>query len=133
MKKVIVSILTLCMCLSLCCPAFASSPAKSPMWVNILSMSSQIVFDGTDGEAFASVKGKSGTTAISGTLTVYRQSGSNWVYVDSVSGTSSTLKLDIHLDFTGISGAYYKAVFEVVVTRNGIDEPETKTSYETCP
>ncbi len=132
MKKIVVLILAFCMSLSLCYPVLASSP-KSPMWVNIASINSLISFSGTSGNASATVIGRKGTTAISGTLTVYKQVGSNWVYVDSVSGTSSTLKLDLGVDFTGISGTYYKAVFEVVVTRNGIDEPETKTSYETCP
>ncbi len=132
MKKVIVSILVLSMCLSICCQVFASAPSKSPMWLNIFNLTTGLSFIGTDGEASGHCTGKSGTTSIVGTLTVYKQSGSSWIYIDSVSGSTTTQRLNLYLDFEGVTGEYYKAVFEVVVTRNGIDEPETKTSYRTC-
>jgi len=132
MKKAIVSFLALCMCFSLCCPALASAPSKSPMWLNIFNLNVGLSFTGTDGDTSGSVTGKSGTTAITGTLTVYKQSGSNWVYVDSVSGSTTTQRLNLYLNFDGETGEYYKAVFEVVVTRNGIDEPDSITKYQTC-
>jgi len=47
---------------------------------------------------------------------------------DSVTGDSMTLSVE----FTGVSGGYYKSVFSVTVTRNGIEETETKTTYATC-
>ena len=98
-----------------------------------MKLSNTIAFDGTDGNAKGTVLGKSGTTSISGTLTVYRQSGSSWIYVGSTSGTSSTTKLTLDCDFSAVSGVNYKSVYEVVVTINGIEEPETKTTYNTCP
>lgn len=132
MKKTIALALAFCMCLSLCYPVLASSP-KSPMWVNIASIDSSISFSGTSGDASAIVIGRKGTTGISGTLTVFKQSGNDWIYVDSSSGSSNSNTLTLGVYFTGESGAYYKAVLEVVVTRNGVDEPETKTVYRTCP
>lgn len=133
MKRLLILLLVVSMCMGLCLQANALAPDLSPMWNNIFKLSNRIVFDGTNGNANGSVSGKSGTSSISGTLTVYRQSGSSWIYVDSVSGTSSTTTLSLGLDFAAISGGYYKSVYEVSVTINGISESESKTTYATCP
>ena len=127
----------LSLCLSLLLMAvnvYSTIPIDySPQWNCIYRMSSTIGFDGLNGEADASVFGKSGTTHIDGTLTVYRQSGNEWVYVDSTSDSVSQSGLGLQVNFTGISGAYYKAVFEVSVICNGVEESTSKTSYKTCP
>ena len=132
MKKLLVLLLTVSLCLGISTHTFARAPDVSPRWNNILRLSSSIIFDGTDGTASGSVLGRSGTTSISGSLTVYRQSGSNWVYVGSTSGTSANNKLTMEYDFTSIIGGYYKAVYEVTVTIDGNDETETKTTYGMC-
>lgn len=133
MRKLLLLLLAINLCVGVSVRTYARAPNVSPLWNNIMQLYGTIVFDGTDGTASGSVLGKSGTTSISGTLTVYRQSGSSWVYVDSTSGTSSTNKLTLECEFTSVSGCYYKSVYEVSVTINGITEPETKTTYETCP
>ena len=133
MKRVITLILLLCMSLGICCHASAKTPDMSPQWTNILYLSNDIAFQGTNGSVVASAYGKSGTTAISGTLTVYKQMGSDWEYIDSESGVSTTATLFIDLDFIAESGCNYKAVFDVVVTRNGVDEPGNKTTEKRCP
>jgi hypothetical protein len=132
MKRLMILLLTVCICGGLCIQAYALAPDVSPLWNNIIKLSNRIVFDGTNGSAYGSVSGKSGTSSISGTLTVYRQSGSSWIYVDSTSGTSSNTILSLGCDFTAVSGGYYKSVFEVTVTINGLEESATKTSYGTC-
>lgn len=132
MKKILIFLLAMIFCLGVSVRIFAQAPNVTPMWNNIRELTSSIVFNGTDGTANASVLGKSGTTSISGTLTVYRQSGSSWVYVGSTSGTSSTNKLTLEFDFNAVIGGYYKSVFEVTVTINGVEESETKTAYNTC-
>jgi hypothetical protein len=53
--------------------------------------------------------------------------------VTSTSSTTSSIRLSLGCDFSGVSGTYYKSVFEVTVTINGNDESETKTDYATCP
>ncbi len=133
MKRVITLILLLCMSLGLCCQVSAKSPDISPQWLNIAYLSNTIAFQGTTGSVLATAYGKSGTTAISGTLTVYKQTGSDWEYVDSETGSSTTGALSIDFDFTAESGCNYKAVFDVVVTRNGVDEPGNKTTEKMCP
>lgn len=106
----------------------------SPQWNNILTMSNLLGFDGLDGNASASVYGKSGTTKVEGTLTVYKQSGGTWEYIDSASETTtSKTYVSLSVDFDAESGEYYKSVFEATVTKNGIEESETKYNYKTCP
>ncbi len=72
------------------------------------------------------------TTKLEGTLTVYKQVGDQWVYVDSRSDTS-TRKLSIEFDFDAASGVKYKAVADV--TAYGIDgsESDYDTKEKTCP
>ncbi len=119
----------------MCGSVFSALPVDfTPQWTNISLMTSDITFDGNDGNASAYVNAKSGATKVEGTLTVYRQSGSSWVYVDSTSDSTTTRTyLTISVDFTAISGTYYKSVFTVNVTRNGIVESDTMYSYKTCP
>ena len=106
----------------------------SPQWSNILRMSNIIAFDGLNGNASASVYGKTGTTKVEGTLTVYKQFGSSWIEVDSTTETTTTNSyVALSIDFSAVSGGYYKSFFEVTVTRNGVEESDTMTSYRTCP
>lgn len=105
----------------------------SPQWSNITRASNIIDFSDSDGYAHAYVLGKSGTTSICGSLTVYRQVGSEWVYVDSVSNSVTQRSMGLQVVFSGISGVYYKAVFEFSVYCNGIEESDTITTYKTCP
>lgn len=133
MKRLLILLLAASLCMGASVHTFARAPNITPMWNNIMKLSNTIAFDGTDGNAKGTVLGKSGTTSISGTLTVYRQSGSSWIYVGSTSGTSSTTKLTLDCDFSAVSGVNYKSVYEVAVTINSVEETETKTAYAACP
>ena len=133
MKKMIALVVAGILMLSCCIGVGAAAPEiVAPMWDNINNLSNNISFEGTDGYAQGTVVGKSGTTAISGTLVVYKQTSNGWEFVgsdsDSVSGSFMTLKVE----FDGKEGEYYKSVFNVSVTRNGVVESETKTVYKTC-
>lgn len=133
MKKLISLLVAGILLLSCCIGVGAAVPEIiTPMWDNINNLSSNISFDGTDGYAQGTVFGKSGTSGISGTLEVYKQTSNGWEFVgsdsDSVSGNFMTLKVE----FDGKEGEYFKSVFSVSVTRNGVVEPETKTVYKTC-
>ena len=132
MKKMIAvmmaSILLVCMGVS----AYAAVPEPIvPLWDNINSMTNVMVFDGNDGTASATIIGKPGTTRITGTLTIYESVDGEWIYVDSASGTGTSY-LSLTVEFVGEDDVQYKSVFEVIVTKNGIDEDETKTAYRTC-
>ena len=133
MKKVMSLVIAGILLLSCCIGVGAAVPdIVTPMWDNINTMKNNIVFDGTDGVAQASVFGKSGTTAVSGTLEVYKQTTNGWEFVGSDSDSVSGIYMSLQVAFDGEEGEYYKAVFEVSVTRNGVVEPETKTVYKTC-
>ena len=133
MKKIFSLFIAGILLLSCCIGIQAALPEMiEPLWDNIRNMENTITFDGTEGTARAELDGKSGTTGISGSLKVYKETDRGWVFVasdsDSVTGTSMTLSVD----FTGVSGGYYKSVFSVTVTRNGVEETETKTTYAWC-
>lgn len=135
MKKVTIVTCAIVLASLMCWNTFGALPIDhSPQWANIIRMASVIVFDGQDGNASATVYAKSGATRVEGTLTVYKASGGIWEYVDSASETTTTnTYVSLSVDFDAVSGGYYKSVFEVKVTRNGIEESETKYSYKTCP
>lgn len=106
----------------------------SLQWSNISTVVSTLGFSGTHGGATGSVDGKPGTTKVEATLTVYKQVGNIWEYVDSDSDSTTTEDyVVLSVGFSGTSNTCYKSVFEVSVTRNGTTESTTKTCYDTCP
>lgn len=117
-----------------CCIGIQAALPESiePLWDNIRNMENTITFDGTEGTANAELDGKSGTTVISGSLKVYKQTDRGWVFVASDSDSNDGTYLSLSVDFSGVSGGYYKSVFSVTVTRNGMDETETMTTYAWC-
>lgn len=133
MKKVLSFFIAGILFLSCCIGIQAALPESlEPLWDNIRDMRNTITFDGTEGTANAELDGKSGTTEISGSLKVYKETDRGWVFVASDSDSNDGTYLSLSVDFTGVSGGYYKSVFSVTVTRNGVEETETKTAYAWC-
>lgn len=134
MKKVITVLMATILFVTLSMSAYAAFPETAiPFWSNISTLETLITFIDTDGTAKGTLTAKSGTTSITGTLTVYKQTtGGEWEYIGSDNDTVSGRYLSLLVDFYGESGVYYKAVFTVSVTRNGTVESETKTSFRTC-
>ena len=97
-------------------------------WVNTSSVSCTLNFSGNKAACSAIVSGMSGTTKITGTLTLYRQSGSSWVYVDSWSGSSDSSVLRFSESAMVSSGYNYKVVVNASVYRNGTWETVEKES-----
>ncbi len=133
MKKIYSLFIAGIFLLSCCIGIQAALPETiEPLWNIILNMENIFTFDGTEGIVRAEFDGDSGTTEVSGSLKVYKETDRGWVFVasdsDSVTGDSMTLSVE----FTGVSGGYYKSVFSVTVTRNGVEETETKTAYAWC-
>lgn len=135
MKRILTVVCAIILVSLRCGSIYSALPVDySPQWNIISLMTSSITFDEHAGNASAYINAKNGASKVEGTLTVYKQSGSSWVYIDSTSDSTTTRTyLTLSVDFTGISGVYYKSVFTVSVTRNGIVESETMYSYKTCP
>lgn len=61
------------------------------------------------------------------TVTLYRQSGSSWVYVTSASKTQTAITVTASTTVTLIDGAYYKAV--ATCKNDSMSSPITNTVY----
>ena len=137
MKKrlflLLIGAMMLCMMTSVSATA-PNSGIVTPLWDNISSAAPTINFIGTNGYASAVIAAKAGTTEINASLAVYKQVGNDWEYVDHDSGrTTSSLNYGLNVNFQGEPGAYYKAVLNMTVTKNGVAENEILFAYATCP
>lgn len=105
----------------------------APCWDNTAAVSSQIGFpDDGYGYAEAIVMGHDTASRITADVYVYRQVDSSWVYVGEKHESIDDCILSISCQFTPIAGAYYKAEYTFVVTKNGVDEIITDTVYKTA-
>jgi len=133
MKRLTSMILVVVVMLSMSVGVYAAIPETVlPMWTNISSMNNSFTFDGTTGISSCTAVGKAGTTKIVGSITIYQQIDGEWVYVDSTSGSSTSIVLVLSIEFEGEPDEYYMSVFDVTVTRNGVDETESKPAYSYC-
>lgn len=132
MKKQICILLAL-LCATACSIGVFADSILVPLWDNAQVVDVQIDFSGTKGSAAAKMREDSLSAKITGKLAVYRKVGSGWIFVDHVYDTSTNGILALHLDFTGTSGTSYKAELTATATLNGVSEPISKTTYQTCP
>ena len=72
------------------------------------------------------------TNKITAEVYVYRQVGSSWVYVGEEHKTVNSNSLTLSCKFNSMKGAYYRADYTFVVTKNSVNETITKTTYKTC-
>ena len=138
MKKLaitLMSILLLASCLGL--TSFGATTNRShvePRWSNTGAIDYVLKFRANgSGYADIAVSGKFGVTKIEGSTTIYRQSGSSWIYVTSGSDETDDQVFELSVPVNGISGTYYKAEFTIKVYKNGVCETITETYYATCP
>ena len=110
----------------------AKPPTVAPLWNNISEIDLIVGISGNNGNATGPLIKQPGATRSEGTLTLYRQVGDNWIYVDSAY-KSSTRGLAVSIDFYAESGVRYKAVFEGTAYRGDVGESHTITRYKTCP
>lgn len=120
--------------LNVCAAAIDSGDVITPNWSYMNSIDVNIVFSGNNGIAKVDVERYAlMTRLLTATLTVYKKVNSNWVYVDSIYG-SSTRTLSIDLDFAAESGVTYKAVADVTAYgTSGGSESDTISRTEICP
>ena len=100
----------------------------APQWENVTTVLCSVDFSGTEGNISVYIRGKSGTTSISGTATHYR--GNTEIESWSISGRSIASVSDT---FTGISGSTYKLVLDVDVTTSGVTENIEEEDSARCP
>lgn len=105
----------------------------TPMWVHVGSIDVGLAPFGNEVECYGSVSAYSGVKRIDATLTLYRQSGSNWTYVTSWEKSTTYASLSMAETCRVTSGYNYKAVFQVTVVRNGSSETiKTESSVKYC-
>jgi hypothetical protein len=137
LKTKIISFILLISVLSTIIPCAVSAAAVndmvSPAWSNTGMVSCMIGFpDDGYGYAEAHVMGHPTANKIHADVYVYRQVGSSWVYVGETHKTVESCSLSISCKFTPIDGAYYRADYTFVVTKDGVDETISQTKYKTA-
>ena len=127
----------MCILMVAMCLCVALNAAENVLlWENIDDVyGGNLVFSGRAGNYYIEIYGQSGVEMITATVTLYFKNSSG-VWVEMPMDWSYSVESDeliIDEDFTGVSGRQYKAVLDATVTKDGYDEPLTKTSIVTCP
>ena len=134
MKKICLLLLTAIFITSFLSVSAFAATAVEPRWTNTGAIDYGLVFKSTgQGYADIAVTGKFGVTKIEGSITIYRQSGSNWIYVCSDSDETDDQVFELSVPVNGVSGATYTAEFTINVYKNGVCETITRTDTTTCP
>lgn len=135
MRKILSMLLATVILLTLVIPTSAALPGNEivPLWDNIKTISNTISFNSTEGQVSCEIKGDLGTTVVANVKIFKQLSSGSWSLVEHNSASSKTNILFFATNFTAVSGAYYKAVLTVHVTKNDVVETVTKTTYKTCP
>ncbi|MBQ8402593.1 MAG: hypothetical protein IJX14_11770 [Clostridia bacterium] len=130
MKKTIfrmVCAVLVLVCMGISVTAAVISPAE-PYWDNVRQVNCNVNFNGTRGTVTCDILAVTGTTSITGTLTLYADGREidNWdIDVD----TSHATILD---SFTGLRGSVYELVLDIDVVTNGVSEPIEITDITIC-
>ncbi len=138
MKKIITillaAVIITTLSLNVCAAVIDPGDIIAPNWAYMNRIDVNIEFSGSSGTAKLDVDRIALVTkSIEATLTVYKKVGTSWIYVDSISG-SSTRMLNLDLDFDAESGVTYKAVADVTAYgTSGGSESDTVSRTEICP
>lgn len=135
-KAIISLTLVIIMVYSLTVPAFAAQKEDTtvqPTWTSINYM--EVLLGFADGTGYATGCARKQATAshIVGTLYLYKWNGTEYEYMDEVSGWKTVGTLGLEIAFEAESGVQYKAVLLVVAYTDNVGESETITYYKTCP
>ena len=136
MKKVIsvLSLVALLVCLMAPSVCAAGSDGITPRWTGIIDVNAFLNFYGTEGEATLSSTKDSSTTKIEGVVTIYKWVNGQWVYVDSMTKSTTRSTVFIAIVFDGISGVQYKMEAKVTAySGTTVIEEFTDVKYATCP
>lgn len=137
MKTKIISVILAIVILSALPTALCASAINvdvTPCWNNTDIVSCKISFaDDGYGYAEAFVLGNPEVTKIKAHIYVYVQNGDSWDFVNQAHEEGTRYYLDANCQFTPTSGAYYKAIFTLIVTKKGVEETIKDTVYNTAP
>lgn len=135
MKKIIVIAMTAILLFSAMAMPISAAQADNeiaqPYWTNTNSIDATILFIDGIGYAEAALTGKFGSTATFIDVVVYRQSGSDWIYVTENHTSATIPTVAISCQFTPTLGTYYKAAYTFKVERNGVGEVVVRDVYKT--
>ena len=135
MKKIIVIAMSVILLFSAMVMPISAAQADNeiaqPYWTNTNSINAEIVFDEGIGYAEALLNGKFGSTKTYIDVIVYRQSGSDWIYVTEKHASADSMSLGISCEFTPTIGTYYKAEYTFTVIKNGTGEVIKRDVYKT--
>ena len=131
MTKKIIRVLSIVLMISCMVMSVSAAvvPPVEPNWDNVSRLSCRITFSGTRGTVFCDISARTGTTSITGTLTLYEDD----VEIDSWDIDVETSYVTIADNFTGDSGSTYKLVLDADVVTNGVSEPLDYTATKVCP
>lgn len=131
MMKNIIRVLSIVLMIS--CMAMSVSaaviPPVEPNWVNVNSLVCRVSFNGTRGTVFCDIAARTGTTSITGTLTLYEDDEE----IDSWNISSNTSYVTVADNFTGVSGCTYTLVLDADVVTSGVSESLEHTATKVCP
>lgn len=111
--------------------AQADNEIAQPYWTNTQTVDATIAFLNGVGYAEALLNGKFGSTAAYIDVIVYRQSGSDWIYVTEAHTSANGPSVAISCQFTPTVGTYYKAEYTFTVYKNGTGEVVVRDVYKT--
>lgn len=135
-KAIISLTLVIIMVYSLTVPAFAAQKEDTtvqPRWTSISYMEVLIGFADGTGYVTGVARKQSTASHIVGTLYLYKWNGTEYEYMDEVSGWKTVGTLGLEIAFEAESGVQYKGVLLVVAYTDNVGESETITYYKTCP
>lgn len=138
-KKLIRSVISLSLVIVMLCslsiPVFAAQKPEetvSPNWTSISNMKIDMAFVGTQGCVNGTARKQSTASNIMGTLTLFKWNGTEYEYMDEISGSKSIGTLSVCIEFEAEVGVQYKAIWVVGAFTNGISEWHTIQYLETC-
>ena len=134
-KAIVSIILSVIMICSLTVPAFAAvkeEPTVEPRWTSIATMNVCMSSVGNAGNVSATARKHATASHIVGTLYLYKWNGTEYEYMDEVSGYKTVGTLALSIDFVAEVGVQYKALLEVVAYTDGHGEYDSMTYYLTC-
>ncbi len=134
MKKIILIALALVMLTSIVVIPVGATVADNtvqPRWTNASSVNCNIKYVDGVGYAEATVQGKFGTTSITTNIYLYKYVDNDWSYVDELHETRGSMRATESLPFDAEVGEYFKAEYEISVTKGGTTEDIYKTVYYT--
>lgn len=118
-------------------PTYAALPDNGetvmPMWDNTAALNISIIFNKNGyGYAEGTVFGVVGVSKIVVDVTIYRQVGTNWIYVTQNQTTINSQGGVFSCPFPASYGSYYKAEYTIIVIKGGLAEVITKEKCATC-